>query len=396
MPPPDAEISRALPLRVAFVTHALSPHRLALMEWVAAGLAEFRVFLSEAEDKLHKFPPQRGSLDVTLQRSLNWRHEFRNVHGYSDISHVHVPFDTFGQLRRYHPDVVISTELGIRSVLAALYRRSHRQVRLVLWATLSERTEATRGWLRRRIRRWLISQVDAIFVNGKGGSAYMLELGFTGPLYFVPYAIDEKPFLTGAYRPQPDVFRLLYTGQLIARKGLPAFCATLSYWCKEHPLTKVVFKLVGEGPEKEAILRTRTSSNFSLEVLDRVSQGALVKYYEDADLFAFPTLGDEWGVVVNEALIAGRPILGSIYSQAVDELVVEGRNGWLWDPDRQDSLYHALSRAFSSTSEELQRMSVDAKESVVRVSPAAIGTTILGALKAVAIEPGSSRAGPPA
>jgi glycosyltransferase involved in cell wall biosynthesis len=380
MTAPQIETPRVLPLRVAFVTHALSPHRLALMECVAASLKDFRVFLSEAEDKLHNFPPQRGSLNVTLQRSLNWRHKFQNVHGYSDISHVHVPFDTYAQLKRYEPDVILSTELGMRSVLAAMYRRRRPKMRLVLWATLSERTEATRGWLRRRIRRWLISHVDAVFVNGKGGSAYLRDLGFHGPMYFVPYAIDAKPFRTDLYDPQPNVFRLLYTGQLIPRKGLPAFCSTLSRWCQDNPELKVSFKLVGEGPEREAILATPASANFTIQVFERVNQEVLVGYYEDSDLFAFPTLGDEWGVVVNEALIAGRPILGSIHSQAVAELVTEGSNGWLWDPDETGSLYNALSRVFSSTPDMLKHMSVNAKESVVRISPPVIGSTILNGL----------------
>ena len=376
----DAAKSRVLPLRVAFVTHALSPHRLALMEWIASRLQDFRVFLSEAEDKLHKFPPQRGSLKVTLQRSMNWQHEFRNVHGYSDISHVHMPYDTYAQLKRYRPDAIISTELGIRSVLAALYRRRHPSVRLVLWATLSERTEATRGWLRRRIRRWLIANVDAVFVNGEGGSAYLHDLGFKRQMYFVPYAIDDRPFRTAVYEPQPHVFRLLYTGQLIPRKGLPAFCATLNRWCQDHPGTQVNFRLVGEGPEREAILATPRCTNFTVEVFDRVNQEALKRYYEGADLFAFPTLGDEWGVVVNEALIAGRPILGSIHSQAVAELVVDGANGWLWDPDKAGSLYDTLSRVFSASPDDLKRMSENATQSVVRVSPPVVGSTILDGL----------------
>ena len=371
---------QVIPIRVAFVTHVLSPHRLALMECVASGLADFMVFLSEAEDKLHKFPPQRGTLQVTLQHSVNWQHKFRNVHGYKDVSHVHMPIDTYSQLRRYQPDVVISTELGIRSVLAALYRRSRPSVRLVLWATLSERTEATRGWFRRRIRRWLIAKVDAVFVNGKGGAAYIRDLGFSGPMYFVPYAIDDRPFRTEVYEPQPDVFRLLYTGQLIPRKGLPAFCSTLNRWCKDHPGTEVSFKLVGEGPERQAILDTATSPNLSIEVFNRVNQEELLTYYEDADVFAFPTLGDEWGVVVNEALIAGRPILGSIYSQAVTELTSDGDNGWLWDPEEAASLYDVLSRVFSSTPKQLMHMSFNAKASALRISPAVVSSTILDGL----------------
>lgn len=372
---------RKLPIRVAVVTHALSPHRLALMERVAASVEDLRVFLSEAEDKLHKFPFEGGSLAITLQKSLNWEHKFQNVHGYPDISHVHVPYDTYQQLKRYKPDVVISTELGIRSLLSALYRSRRHGSKLVLWATLSERTEATRGRLRSLVRRWLVSHVDSVFVNGDGGASYIRHLGYTGPMFVVPYAIDDAPFRTVRYDPTPGRYRLLYTGLLIPRKGLPAFCKVLNQWCQDHPATKVEFTLVGEGGDSGAIRELPTATNLAIGVFDRVDQEQLVHYHENSDIFAFPTLGDEWGVVVNEALIAGRPVLGSIHSQAVTELVEDGQNGWLWNPEVEGSLYAALSRAFSCGVDDLKTLSKNAKETVLRISPTIVASTVLDGLK---------------
>ena len=58
----------------------------------------------------------------------------------------------------------------------------------------------------------------------------------------------------------------------------------------------------------------------------------MAEVYAKASLFAFPTLADEWGVVVNEAMAAGLPVLGSIYSQAVEELVEDGVSGWVFRP----------------------------------------------------------------
>lgn len=380
---PDLVQRRKLPVRVAFVTHALSPHRLALLECVADSVADLRVFLSQAEDKLHKFPLETGRLNVTVQRSLNWEHKFQNVHGYPDVSHVHIPYDTYGQLLRYRPDVVVTTELGMRSLLAAVYRSRHSGTRLVLWATLSERTEATRGRVRGLVRRWLVGKVDSVFVNGKGGAAYMRTLGYKGALYMVPYAIDDAPFQTMSYLPVPGRFRLLYTGQLIPRKGLPAFCRTLNAWCNDHPETKVELTLVGEGDEHDAIQAIPTVGSLTVKVFDRVNQEQLVRYHEEADIFAFPTLGDEWGVVVNEALIAGRPVLGSVHSQAATELVEEGVNGWLWNPDQDGSLYAALTRAFSSSADKLKKMSEMAKQTVLRISPSVVADTVLQGLQDV-------------
>ena len=378
---PVSDIVRKLPIRVAVVTHALSPHRLALMECVAASVDDLRVFLSQADDKLHKFPFEGGSLAVTIQKSLNWEHQFQNVHGYRDISHVHVPYDTYQQLMRYKPDVVISTELGMRSLLSALYCSRRRSAKLVLWATLSERTEETRGRLRTFVRGWLVSKVHSVFVNGDGGASYIRHLGYKGPMFIVPYAIDDTPFRTVRYEPTTGTFRLLYTGLLIPRKGLHAFGKVLNAWSHDHPATKLEFTLVGEGSDSRSLRELSTAANLSIQVFDRVNQEQLVRYHENSDLFAFPTLGDEWGVVVNEALIAGRPVLGSVHSQAVMELVQEGENGWLWNPEVEGSLYAALSRVFSCSVEDLKALSRNAKESVLRISPPLVANIMLDGLE---------------
>lgn len=68
----------------------------------------------------------------------------------------------------------------------------------------------------------------------------------------------------------------------------------------------------------------------------------LAALYADSGALVLPTLFDEWGLVVNEALASGLPVLGSVLSQAVEELVRDGVTGWLFDPTRPDSLRRPL------------------------------------------------------
>ncbi len=381
---PNVHVPGILDRRVALFTHALSPHRLALVEAVAAGVAVFRVYLSEAEDRLHKFPAQHGKLHVTLQKSLNWVHSFQNIHGYADVSDIHVPFDTLSKLLRFKPDIVISTELGIRSLLATAYRLCCPAVSVVLWATLSARTEATRGIFRRTLRRWLLTNADCVFVNGVDGERYIRALGYNSAIHLIPYAIDDTLFLTQSYNPQRNTFRLLYTGQLIPRKGLRAFCAGLNVWCDDHPKSQITLTLVGEGSERCALAAIKTVSNLCISIHDHTSQEGLLRFYEEADLSVLPTLGDEWGVAVNESLSAGRPVLGSVHSQAVTELIHDGINGWTWNPEQDRSLYAALSRAFATCPEDLKSMSAASKRSVKSVNPQDIASRVLEAFSTLA------------
>ena len=124
----------------------------------------------------------------------------------------------------------------------------------------------------------------------------------------------------------------------------------------------------------------KLSTNLHMEVHGRTSQEALAAFYERADISVLPTLGDEWGVVVNESLSAGRPVLGSVHSQAVTELIREGLNGWTWDPEEEGALHHALTRVFATSVEELTAMSAECRQSVTELSPRAVASRVLQAL----------------
>ncbi len=78
---------------------------------------------------------------------------------------------------------------------------------------------------------------------------------------------------------------------------------------------------------------TSSACNVKLEFLGVFQYDDLPEIYGSAEVFVLPTLADTWAVVVNEALLAGLPVLGSIYAQAVEELIQEGGTGWNFRPD---------------------------------------------------------------
>ena len=363
-------------MRVAFLTNNLSPHGVSLVEQIASRVDRFRVFVSAESDEVHGFIRTWGTLDVTVQRSINQLRVVRKAYGFWQTGELHIPFDTMHRLEEFNPDVILSGQLGARTVLAALYKRKHRKKRLILWATLSEHTESSRSWVRRAVRRWIVRQIDGAVVNGKSGERYLRGLGYLGPVAHAPYAIDDRPFERVRYCPEKNTYRLIYTGRLLAQKGLGTFCDALVSWCAGHPEISIVFRLVGDGPEQYKIASLKKPANLIIELIGSVPRVELAEHYNQADVYAFPTFGDEWGVVINEAMISGLPVLGSIYSQAVNELIQEGYDGWIFDPRDSESLSRALDRCFSSSPEKLQFMSGNAKREIGRITPEANGAKI--------------------
>ena len=349
--------------RVALLVNFVAPYRLSLFEALQQRVGTLRVLASTSMEPNRPWPVNWGTLDVCQQRTITVRKRWRDITGFKDIGYVHFPYDTFAQLRRFVPDTIISSEMGLRTVLAAIYKRLHPHVRLVVWATISEHTERSRGRLRSLLRPMLLRHADAVLVNGASGQRYVSSLGVPDDrIVRVPYTIEVSAFRSTSARPAAsDVARLLFTGMLVERKGLLPFLSVLCAWAADHPDRAVEFTIVGDGPLKPAIEQVKTPLNLTLHLQSTVSYDRLPPLYQAAQLYVLPTLADEWGVVVNEAMAAGLPVLGSRHSQAVEELVTDGETGWMFTPDDPRTVYQAIDRALSSSPDTWRRMSEAAR-----------------------------------
>jgi glycosyltransferase involved in cell wall biosynthesis len=143
----------------------------------------------------------------------------------------------------------------------------------------------------------------------------------------------------------------------------------------------VLWTLVGTGPVSEIAKSWNRPPNYSLNVLEEIPYRELPEQYRKADIFTLPTLADEWGLVVNEAMIAGLPVLGSVYSQAVEDLVAEGQNGWRFRSDQPDEVFEALNRALGCSREAWNTMRANAIETIKPLDSKRMKDLVLVALE---------------
>jgi glycosyltransferase involved in cell wall biosynthesis len=298
---------------------------------------------------------------------------------------IHIPYDTLLQLIAHRPDAVISLEFGMRTLQALIYRILRPSSRLIVWAPVSERTEQGRGKLRILLRKLILRKADAVLVNGKSGFRYLRQLGTESRKVFtVPYTTDIELFSSILpTRPRDEAARLLYVGQLIERKGLLPFANILIQWLGLHPTKTIEFVFIGEGPVRRQLEELQRPDNLVLSFLGKINYPDLPSCYAKAGIFVFPTLGDEWGLVVNEAMMTGLPVLGSIYSQAVEELVEDGINGWIFTPDDPQSSDRALNLIMTTSYAHLDEMRIQARNAASKFSPDYAAQQIAASLNAV-------------
>jgi hypothetical protein len=371
--------------KVCIFTNIIPPYYRPVFEHLRKLVGKLEILVSAPMEPNRNWSPEWGDLPVTVQKCWTYTTRWRHEQGFSDKMWRHIPYDTLPYLLREQPDVVISIQLGVRTLQAALYRQLFQDSRLIIWTGLSEHTE--KGLPRWRIlqRKALLRAADAVLVNGTSGQNYLLGLGVPRERIFPePYCAEISSHLALPIEREPNVARrLLCVGQLTTRKGLQPFLDVLSEWLQKHTREKCEFWIAGDGPLRVELERFASTPQLQLRFLGSISYEKLPEVYAQGGVFVFPTLADEWGVVVNESLAAGLPILGSLYSQAVEELVQDGLNGWTFRPDHREEMYAALDLAMTASEEQLDKMRRAGRECVRSLTPAYGAECFLDAIQHV-------------
>lgn len=370
-------------MRVALLTNFVPPYRVPLFRALAERVTALRIFVSTEMESNREWPVEWSGLDVVKQRNLMVKREFRHPAGFTQPNYVHVPWDTVAALARFRPDVVISGELGARTLQSVVWGRyiGHRPV--LVWATLSERHEQGRG--RERLRRWLLAHASGVLTNGESGARYLRRLGVSdGRIFRLPQPIDVTPFEQApTTRPSADAHSLLYVGALSAAKGLRPLFDALERRAYARPQERLEITLAGTGELREELGERPRPRNLNVHFAGHVPYHTLPELYAAHGILVFPSLDDEWGLVVNEAMASALPVLGSVHAQAVEELVEDGRSGWWFDPEDDASFDAALDRALGTPAPVLDVMREAARQRARQHDPADGARRMLEAINAV-------------
>jgi FkbM family methyltransferase len=368
---PWASLRDFVPVNAILLTNCVSPYTLPVWKELTASLRSFRLLLSTSMESDRLWDRNWDGLNVKLQKSIYIKRNRRHEQGFTVTDHLHFPYDTLLLLFRYKPEFVISSQLGFRTLQAAFFRMLRRRSRLVIWVDASEHTEKGVGRGRTKLRQILLRAADAVVTIGASGARYVARLGVSSSkIVEATQSTDPSSFLHVPLRKSAGgVRRLLYVGRLIAGKGLENFVEELSLWLEGHPGKSCELWFVGDGPLQSRLQNLPISRSLEVKFIGNVPYSELPEYYAQADACILPTLCDTWGLVVNEALASGVPVLGSLYSQAVEELIKDGVNGWSFYPDRDGEMQKTIDFMFQTNDGELDGMRHAARESIRFLTP---------------------------
>ncbi len=251
-----------------------------------------------------------------------------------------------GYLLEFRPHVVFPQAFSLWTVIVALLKPLMRWRIAIIYDGSSPNTDFRDSSFRTFVRRILVRFADAFVSNSNAGKKYLMEVLnvpedkiFTRT-YLVP---DAGALLKRLDQTQPPNWQLkrpifLYVGRITARKGIKTLleaCAML----KSQGYVDYSLLIVGKGDQREELEAFIKERHFEEQVswAGWVEYGNLGSYFQQADIFVFPTFEDVWGMVVPEAMVFGKPVLCS-NGAASYELIVSGENGYIFDPSSAKEL----------------------------------------------------------
>ena len=210
-------------------------------------------------------------------------------------------------------------------------------------------------WIKRRvyktwIRRWLFRRVDAIVTVGEDGRRFAERAGATaGKIFYAPHVIDVSHYANGTQLAHPGSEQLraelnlhgttfLYVGRLWWGKGLNYLLEAFET-VQARSSDDISLLLVGDGPD-EAMLRQHCLERGLRNVVFAgfKQKPELPRYYAACDVFVFPTLGDPYGLVVDEAMACGLPVISTSAAGEIRDRIEDGVNGYIVPPEDSAAL----------------------------------------------------------
>lgn len=159
-------------------------------------------------------------------------------------------------------------------------------------------------------------------------------------------------------------YDIMFSGRIVDIKN-PLFLAEVAMKVKEK-LGSCRVLIIGDGDEKLKTAMFQIFEKYGIEYdfPGFIKHDELPEYYSQSKILLLPTSGDCWGVVLNEAMISGLPVITTNMTAAAGELVLDGVNGYVLPLDSEQWSEKIVS--LLSDSEELHKFSEAARETVLR------------------------------
>lgn len=256
----------------------------------------------------------------------------------------------------WHPDAVLVFGWNFSSHFKAM---RHFHGRIPVWfrgdSTLLDEKHGLKTFLRRIVLRYVYSYVDRAFYVGENNKQYFIAHGFKEhQLTFAPHAIDNARFgskeavlkgkewrKTLGYTENEIV--MVFAGKIYHVKNMISFSNQFADYANQKPNCKLRLLIIGNGEQE-----SRLATHPFIKRLSFQNQSKMPEIYNIGDIVVLPSISETWGLAVNEAMAACKPVIVTDKVGCAIDLVEQGKNGFYFNlvsPNNNFKMFEKIETA---------------------------------------------------
>ncbi|MBR8830454.1 MAG: UDP-N-acetylglucosamine--peptide N-acetylglucosaminyltransferase GtfA subunit [Chroococcopsis gigantea SAG 12.99] len=257
--------------------------------------------------------------------------------------------------------------------------------RAILFSESTE-ADAPRIWWREMIKQWIVARYKAALVGGHPHKRYLMQLGMSESAIFLGYdVVDNDTFrperIENLSRPIAKPY-FLAINRFVNKKNLPFLISAYGNYRQKFQGEPWDLIICGDGELRPLLEKQITDSGIDefIHLPGFLQQEELLPYFAHAGCFIHASRQEQWGLVVNEAMAAGLPVLVSDRCGCFEDLILEGINGFGFDPENLQQLVSLMTK-ISSKELDLQAMEKASLHHIQEFSPDHFARRLLQAIE---------------
>lgn len=302
----------------------------------------------------------------------------------------------FEILEEVQPAAVAIPGWSTRASLAALEWCSACATPAILMSETTEWDEPRRRG-KEYVKAKVISLFDAAVVGGAAHKRYLERLGMKPDSIFFGYdVVDNEFFASQAMmvrrREAEERERLgvprpffLASARFVPKKNLHRLLQAYAVYRSRSKPAPWDLVLLGDGKLREGLLAECRNLNVeagkNVHFPGFIQYDDLPPYYGLANAFVHASTTEQWGLVVNEAMASGLPVMVSQRCGCAEDLVEDGVNGWAFDPYDVEDITLAMLRMHEMSQAERDRMGEASRTKVGAYDPSTFAQGLSSAVE---------------
>lgn len=291
----------------------------------------------------------------------------------------------FRVLNQIQPDAMAIAGYADPTMIAALLWCVWHRKPAIMFSD-SKQDDTVRSWWKELPKRLILKLFSAALVAGKPHREYLIGLGMREEVLFSGYdVIDNDAFHPSRIRTLPNPIERPYflaINRFVAKKNLLNLIAAYAQY-RSSVSDAWDLVLCGDGE-----LRSQIEAEIDRHKLKEcvhlpgfLEQAEVLPYFAHAGCFVHASIQEQWGLVVNEAMAAALPVLVSDRCGCYEDLIVEGVNGFGFDPTNVDQLAALMQQI---TGMDRDRFGQASLTQIQRFSPANFAQGLHDAIRSAA------------